>query len=145
MSDEPLVSPHVAFEQIKKADQRWEAALRGFDDYPTRLRTLADAARSRSRALLLGDLANITQHPRPGVAGALRALAPELAPGIDRPGPKPLWQRFDQAVKQIGAALEKGDIVAIAQAFGELAVHAGELADVCQTDAEQASKRRKSA
>jgi hypothetical protein len=145
MSDEPLVSPHAAVEQIKKADQRWEAALRGFDDYPSRLRTLADAARSRSRALMLGDLANITQHPRPGVAGALRALAPELAPGTDRPGPKPLWQRFDQAVRQIGVALEAGDIVAIANAFGELSVHAGELADACDTSTDQAPQRRKSA
>ncbi|MDA8067274.1 MAG: hypothetical protein M0T77_01470 [Actinomycetota bacterium] len=143
MSDEPLVAAHTALEQIRKADQRWEAAIRAFDDYQTRLRTLADAARNRSRALMLGELANIKQNPRPG-ASSIRALAPELAPTSNRPGPKALWQRFDQAVKQIGVALEHGEILTIAQAFGDLATIAGELADSYAT-AQQPQHGRRSA
>ncbi len=141
MSDEPLVSAHTALEQIRKADQRWEAAIGAFDDYPTRLRTLADAARNRSRALMLGELANIKQNPRPG-ASSIRALAPELAPTSSRPGPKALWQRFDQAVKQIGVALEQGEIVVIAQAFNDLSTIAGELADTLTGDQRQQHSRR---
>ena len=143
MSDEPLVAAHTALEQIRKADQRWEAAIRAFDDYQTRLRTLADAARNRSRALMLGELANIKQNPRPG-ASSIRALAPELAPTSTRPGPKALWQRFDQAVKQIGVALEHGEIVVIAQAFADLSTIAGELAEACAS-ATQPQRSRRSA
>ncbi len=144
MSDEPLVSAAAALEQIRKADQRWETAIRGFDEYPARLRTLADAARARSRALLLGDLANIKQNPRPG-ASSIRALAPELAPTASRPGPKALWQRFDTAVKQIGVALEDGEIVTIAQAFAELSTTAGELADVCANRSQTPARAKRSA
>ena len=65
---EPMVSPQSALEQLKRADVRWEAAVRAFDDFATRLRALADAAEFRSRALMLAHLANITGKPRQGWA-----------------------------------------------------------------------------
>ena len=74
---EAVVSTQSAVEQLRKADQRWNEAIRAFDDYPTRLRNLAQAADLRSRALTLAHLANITGKPRPG-AGGLRGLAFEL-------------------------------------------------------------------
>jgi hypothetical protein len=133
---EAVVSTQAAVEQLRKADQRWTEAIRAFDDYPTRLRNLAEAADLRSRALTLAHLANITGKPRPGARG-LRALAFELSSASDRPGPKAAWQRFDRAVKEIGAALEEGDIPRTAAAFSALVPIANELADTSTQDAQR--------
>jgi hypothetical protein len=137
---EPLASKQDAIEQLRKADERWACALRGFDDYPVRLRTLADAANNRSRALMLAELANITWIPRPG-ASNLR-LAYELEEASGRPGPKAMWKTFDHAVKEIGLALEGESITAVARAFRELSTLAGELADACKAAAETEQKRQ---
>jgi hypothetical protein len=141
---EPMVSTQSAIEQLRRADQRWEAAIRAFDDYATRLRALADAADLRSRALTLAHLANITGKPRPG-AGNLRTLAYELSAAGARPGPAALWRRFDQAVREVGETLESGDVQQTAQKFNTLSTIARELADACQAEAEQPPRRRKSA
>ncbi len=127
---EAIVPTQDAIEQLRKADQRWNAAVQAFDPYPKRLRTLAEAAKARSRALTLADLANITQKPRAG-ASNLRALAYELSGPSGRPGPETVWKRFDRAVKDLGVALEGGSITAIAQAFDQLSIIANELADAC--------------
>jgi hypothetical protein len=124
---EPLVSTQSAIEQLRKADQQWSAAVRGLDAYPTRLRTLAQAADRESRALRLADLANVTWHPRPGARNM--RLAFEVEPASGRPGPKAVWGRFDRAVKQLGLALEGASIRALADAFEQLSSLAGELAD----------------
>jgi hypothetical protein len=131
---EAVVSTQNAVEQLRKADQRWTEAIRAFDDYPTRLRNLAEAADLRSRALTLAHLANIVGKPRPG-AGDMRTLAFELSAASDRPGPKAAWQRFDRAVREIGAALEAGDLPRTASAFGALAPVASELADATAHEA----------
>jgi excisionase family DNA binding protein len=128
-----IVSPQNAFEQLRKSDQQWNEAIRAFDDYPTRLRALAKAADLRSRTLTLAHLANITGNPRQG-ASSVSALAFELSPKRDRPGPRALWKRFDQAVRGLGEALEQGDLPTLANAFGELAPIASELADACEGD-----------
>lgn len=126
---EPLVSTQAALEQLRKADEQWAAALRGFDAYPRRLRTLAEAAERESRAWTLADLANVKWSPRPG-ASKLR-LAYQLERESGRPGPPPLWARFDRAVKQFGLALEGDSIKALADAFAGLSAIAGQLADAC--------------
>lgn len=141
---EPMVSAQSAIEQLKRADQRWDAAIHAFDDYATRLRTLADAADLRSRALTLAHLANITGKPRPG-AGSLRTLAFELSAPSHRPGPPALWRRFDQTVGEIGQMLEHGDLQQTAQAFAALSTLAHELADACQAEAGQPAKSSKTA
>jgi hypothetical protein len=127
---EPLVSTQTAIEQLRKADERWTAAVRGLDAYPQRLRTLAQAAEHESRALTLADLANVKWNPRPG-ARKLR-LAYEVEKESGRPGPPALWARFDRAVKQLGVALEGESIRAIADAFSELSAITGELADAIE-------------
>jgi hypothetical protein len=132
---EPLASKQDAIEQLRKADERWASALRGLDAYPVRLRTLAEAANNRSRALMLAELANITWNPRPG-ASNLR-LAYELEEASGRPRPSAMWARFDRAVKEIGLALEGDSITAVARAFGELSTIASELADACDGEAVQ--------
>jgi len=139
---EALVPAHDALEQLRKADQRWNAAIHAFDSYPVRLRTLAEAATLRSRALTLADLANITGRPRPG-ARDLRALAYELSESSGRPGPTASWKRFDKIVKELGAALEDGSFTEMARVFGELAAVAHELADACdRAQADEAQARR---
>lgn len=132
---EPLVATQDALDQLRRADQRWDAAIRAFDSYPARLRTLAEAAKLRSRALTLAELANITQKPRPG-ASNLRTLAHELSDAGNRPGPKRLWKRFDQAVNELGQTLETADsITATAAAFNTLSQIADQLADACEPQA----------
>jgi hypothetical protein len=136
MSDpEALVPVQDALEQLRRADQRWNAAVHAFDSYPTRLRELAEAASLRSRALTLADLANITGKPRTG-ARKITTLAHDLTEASGRPGPKPLWRRFDKIVKDLGTALEEGGYPEVARVFAELATVASDLADAY--DAEQA-------
>ena len=130
---EPLVPTQTAIEQLRKADERWTAAVRGLDAYPTRLRTLAEAAEHESRALTLADLANVKWNPRPG-ARKLR-LAYEVEKESGRPGPRALWAEFDRAVKQLGLALEGESIKAIAAAFAQLAMSTGKVADACEVAA----------
>ena len=125
-----LVPSQVAIEQMREADGRWAAALRGLDSYPHRLRALAEAAEEESRALTLADLANVTWQPRPG-ARKLR-FPDEVQPAGDRPGPPAIWARFDRAVKQLGVALEGDSIKPIAEAFALLSRLAAELADSLQ-------------
>ena len=127
---EPLVPTQTAIEQLRRADERWTAAVRGLDAYPTRLRTLAEAAEHESRALTLADLANVKWNPRPG-ARKLR-LAYEVEKESGRRGPRALWAEFDRAVKQLGLALEGESIKAIAEAFAQLATITGKLADACE-------------
>jgi hypothetical protein len=56
-------------------------------------------------------------------------LTYELRRGGTRPGPVELWQRFDAAVSELGAALEGVALSAIARAFINLAEIAHALAD----------------
>ena len=122
-----LVPSQLAIEQMREADGRWAAALRGLDSYPQRLRALAEAAEEESRALTLADLANVKWTPRPG-ARKLR-FPYEVGPARNRPGPAATWGRFDRAVKQLGLALEGDSIKPIADAFAQLSTLAGELAE----------------
>ena len=122
-----LVPSQLAIEQMREADGRWAAALRGLDSYPDRLRTFADAAEEQSRALTLADLANVRWKPRPG-ARKLR-FPFEVDPTGERPGSPTLWGKFDRAVKQLGLALEGDSIKPIADAFAQLSTLAGELAE----------------
>ena len=45
---EPLISTQTANEQLRRADERWAAAVRGLQPYAERLRELADAAHRSS-------------------------------------------------------------------------------------------------
>jgi hypothetical protein len=130
---EPLVSKQTAIEQLRKADERWGAAVRGLKPYAERLRELAEAAEHESRALLLSDLANVKWHPRPGARNI--KLAYEVEEHSGRPGPKAVWARFDRAVKELGVVLEGESVRAIADAFSALSAITGELADACEAAA----------
>ena len=124
---EPLISTQTANEQLRRADERWAAAVRGLQPYADRLRELADAAEHESRALLLSDLANVKWNPRPGARNI--RLAYEVEKDSGRPGPREPWTKFDRAVKQLGIALEGESIRAIADAFSQLSAHTRQIAD----------------
>jgi hypothetical protein len=130
---EPLVSRQAAIEHLRRSDQRWAAAVQAFNPFSIRLRNLAEAAEDHSRVLTLAELANVEWNPRPG-ASNLR-LAYELEEESGRPGPRPLWSKFDKAVKQLGLALEGDSMKALAEAFSELSTIASQLADASETAA----------
>ena len=122
-----LVPPSQAIDQVREADVHWRAALGGLASYPARLRTLADAAEQQSRALTLAHLANVQWKPRPG-ASKLR-FPYEVRAKSGRPGPTVTWRQFDDAVRQLGLALEGDSMKQLAQAFEQLSAITTELAD----------------
>jgi hypothetical protein len=122
-----LLPPGQAVERVREADVQWKAALAGLASYPARLRTLAEAAEEQSRALMLANLANVQWKPRPGASKL--SFPYEVRPGSGRPGPPATWRRFDDAVKQLGLALEGDSMKQLAEAFERLASVASELAD----------------
>jgi hypothetical protein len=56
------------------------------------------------------------------------ALAPELTPGMNRPGPDDLWAQFDAAVAGWAGALVGSSVAVLAAAFTELSEVSGALA-----------------
>ena len=127
-----LVPPAQAIDQMREADVRWKAALGGLASYPARLRTLAEAAEEQSRALTLAHLANVEWKPRPG-ASNLR-FPYEVQASSGRPGPAKTWRQFDDAVKQLGLALEGDSMKQLSAAFERLAAVATELAVSLEAD-----------
>jgi excisionase family DNA binding protein len=134
-----LVPPSQAVEQIREADVQWKAALGGLASYPARLRTLAEAAEEESRALTLAHLANVSWKPRPGASKL--SFPHEVRPASGRPGPAKAWRQFDDAVKQLGVALEGNSMRQLAEAFDRLASIASGLADAL-TDEEMSEDHR---
>jgi hypothetical protein len=127
-----LVPPAQAIDQMREADVRWKAALGGLASYPARLRTLAEAAEEQSRALTLAHLANVEWKSRPG-ASNLR-FPYEVQASSGRPGPAKTWGQFDDAVKQLGLALEGDSMKQLSAAFERLAAIATELAVSLQAE-----------
>ena len=134
------VSTHSALEQLQVADEQWRSAMRGFQDFPARLRALATAAEDEQRALTMVSWANVSWRP---VAGASKLKAPtEIAPDSERPGPPKLWAKFDAALQELGLAFE-GDVVdAVIAAFRALQQAALEIADTVEQQ-QAAQPRRK--
>jgi len=122
-----LLPPSQAIDQVREADVQWKAALGGLASYPARLRTLAEAAEEQSRALTLAHLANVHWKPRPGASKL--SFPYEVQPGSGRPGAPSTWRQFDDAVKQLGLALEGDSMKQLADAFERLASVASELSD----------------
>jgi hypothetical protein len=138
----PLVPAQRAREELRRADQRWRAAIRALECYSDRLRELAAAAEEESRALMLADLANAPWRP---VERASKLKAPyELTNDHQRPGPLSVWARFDDATAQLGLALEGDSITTVAQAFADLSKVLLELADTNDADPPEVLDRQAS-
>jgi hypothetical protein len=65
----------------------------------------------------------------------------ELLPNTGRRGPQNLWQRFDTAVAQLGAASEGEDMSAVADAYEALAAAAARLAQAIEREDHAGSPR----
>lgn len=128
-----MVDPRVAVDQVRLADQRWNAALEASEFAPpdpgfsARVRGVADASEQEAAALRLADRSGVGWNPVPN-ARRMR-LSYELRPGGNRPGPVQLWERFDAAVERLGVAMEGVAVSAVARAFGELSDVARAIAD----------------
>ena len=123
-------------ERMTSAGQNWESALDAHAlappdaGFPSRLRALASAAAEQAAAFELAAQGGLGWRPRT-VEGDFR-LAPELTPGMTRPGSEELWQSFDQAVAGLATALSGSSLADLAQAFRELSEVAGLLATELQ-------------
>jgi hypothetical protein len=119
-------------ERMQTAGRNWEAALDAHAlappdrNFPTRLRQLSSAAAEEAAAFELAAQGGLGWRSRT-IEGEF-TLAPELAPGMNRPGPEELWARFDQAVAGLAQALSGSSPAALAAAFSELSDVAGVLA-----------------
>ncbi len=119
-------SRQEALQHLRVADNRWTEAVRTFRPYTERLRRLVDAADAQRKAFLYAEVCNVKWQPRENAKNL--SLAPDLeAP--NREGPPNLWAKFDKAQKRFGDALAGDSLMAIAQAFGEIAQAVTDIAD----------------
>jgi hypothetical protein len=123
-------------ERMMTAGQSWESALDAHAlappdaGFPMRLRSLSDAAAEQADAFELAAEGGLGWRPR--AIGDDFALAPELTPGMTRPGPPEMWERFDAATAGLAAALAGISPAALAAAFRELSEVSGALASELQ-------------
>lgn len=135
---------------VRQAGSHWAQAMRAHKLAPPdagfagRLRSLAEAAEREQTAWEHAHTAGLLWRPVPG---AEQAQPPyELRPGTGRRGPQQLWERFDGAVAALNRAITGSNAANVADAFGELAHAAEELADAVAredraTDQERARVR----
>ena len=124
---EPLVSRQTVREHARPADMLWEAAVRGFDPFPQRLRTLADAAEGQARVIRLAELANLPWRPTENAREI--SLASGLEADGGRQGPPTLWADFDRRVRALGEAMETDQNSRVYTAFEALRDSARQIAD----------------
>jgi hypothetical protein len=119
-------------ERMTSAGQSWESALDAHALAPpdagfaSRLRALSSAAAEQAAAFELASQGGLGWRART-IEGEFR-LAPELTPGMTRPGSEELWQRFDEAVAELATALSGSSLAGLAEAFSELSEVSGLLA-----------------
>src|SRR5205085_11087605 len=104
----------------------------------------AKAAEQEAAALRFADHFGLAYRPHSGARNM--QLSHELRPGArSRRGPPELWERFDQAVADLGEALEGVALSAVSRAFAELSEIARELAEeIERIDSPTVPRRRAS-
>jgi hypothetical protein len=132
---------------VRQAGSSWAEAMRAHKLAPpdagfaARLQALADAAAGEQVAWEHAHAAGLLWRPVPGAENAEPPY--ELRPGTGRRGPADRWERFDAAVASLNRAITGSDAAAVADAFGEIAQAAGELAGVvAHEDAARDSRSR---
>jgi hypothetical protein len=131
---------------VRHASDGWAAAMRAHKLAPPdpgfsqRLRDLSDAAAAEQVAWEHAHAAGLLWRPVPGAESA--APPYELRPGTGRRGPAELWDRFDAAVTSLNGAITGSDAARVADAFGDMAAIAGELADAVSREDHAAAPAR---
>jgi hypothetical protein len=101
-----------------------------------RLAALAEGASEAARVCRLADASGFEWPP----ARKADSEPPyELRQGTGRRGPQELWQRFDQTITRLSTVAAGTDMLAVADAYEELATITGELAAAVK--AEDSSSR----
>jgi hypothetical protein len=119
-------SRQEAVRHLRVAENSWTEAARTFRPYTERLRRLADAADAQRKAFLYAEVSDFKWKSRENAKNL--TLASDLeAP--NRIGPPNLWAKFDKAQKRFGDALACDSLIAIAQAFGDIAQAVTDIAD----------------
>jgi hypothetical protein len=136
MSSSQQQEAQMAF---RVAQQRWRDALEAHRlappdaDFSTRLVALAEAARAESEACREADAAGFGWPPHRSTGSA---PPHELRAESGRRGPEELWRRFDAAAADLSRVAAGADILAVADAYAELGLAAGELAQAVQREDE---------
>jgi hypothetical protein len=117
---------------VREAGSGWANAMRAHKlappdaDFAARLGALAQAAESEQVAWEHAHAAGLLWRPVPGAETAEPPY--ELRSGTGRRGPAGMWDRFDAAVARLNRAITGSDAARVADAFGELAGAAVDLA-----------------
>jgi hypothetical protein len=122
---------------FRAAQETWANALAAHRLAPpdagfsARLAALSTAASAEAKACREADAAGFEWPPhRPS-----QSKPPyELQPGSGRRGPDELWARFDAAVSELNRAASGSELIAVADAYEQLAAVAGELADAVERE-----------
>lgn len=132
---------------VQQAGGDWAEAMRAHKLAPPdagfagRLRTLAEAAEREQMAWEHAHAAGLLWRPVPGAENAQPPY--ELRPGTGRRGPRELWDRFDSTVATLNRAITGSNAATVADAFGELADAARQIATaVAEEDATTADAAR---
>jgi hypothetical protein len=118
---------------VRQASNAWAEAMRSHKlappdaDFAVRLRALADAAETERVTWEHAHAAGLQWRSIPGAENAEPPY--ELRPGTGRRGPAELWDRFDAAVVTLNRAIAGSSAADVADAFGEMELAAGALAD----------------
>jgi len=122
---------------FREAQQGWKNALEAHRMAPpdvgfsSRLAGLAEAARAEARVCRDAEAAGFEWPPH-RAAGSGPPY--ELRPGTGRRGPGELWQAFDGAVAELNRASTGSDLLAVAEAYDDLADAAARLAEAIERD-----------
>jgi hypothetical protein len=123
-TDEQLLS------DFKRGMASWAGAVEAHKQAPpdlgfaARLAALAEGAKEAARVCRAADAAGFEWPP----ARKADSEPPyELRQGTGRRGPEELWRRFDQTITRLGTVAAGTDMLAVAQAYEELATIAHEL------------------
>jgi len=137
-------SDQRVLDEFRAALDDWRGALEAHrlappdQDFAARLAGLAHAAAEQANACRNADAAGFDWTPH----RAADSRPPyELQPGTGRRGPQELWRRFDAAVASLSAVATGRDILAVADAYEELASAAQELAEEVSREDSRRARR----
>jgi hypothetical protein len=139
-------SDQRVLDEFRAALDGWRDALEAHrlappdENFAARLAALAAAASAQAQACRDADAAGFDWTPH----RAADSRPPyELQPGTGRRGPEELWRRFDAAAGSLSAVATARDILAVADAYDELASAAADLADAVGREGRGRASRRR--